>query len=131
HRDTVPAVLANAGLEASMPVHAAERQPGARAAADPESPAARALPAALQATRPMSMPLAPAARSEHIVATSEAAPVRLLPPAGTPSRTRIEAPWARTPAAAGREDPDAATEVHIHIGRIDVTAVREAAPARR
>jgi hypothetical protein len=76
------------------------------------------------------------------VARSQGNPAPLMPPAvdrsthgptlGPSVRSTIRttpqpAPW---PPAAARA-ADEATEVHIHIGRIDVTAVHEAPPPRR
>jgi hypothetical protein len=69
--------------------------------------------------------------STHVDAAAshrnEPQPTRLLPLAATtPPRTVASAIPAQRPGAT-----DDSTEVHIHIGRIDVTAVHEPPPRRR
>jgi len=46
--------------------------------------------------------------------------------AGRPSPTRQEHEWARAPSVSGDT-----SEVHVHIGRIEVTAIQEPAPRPR
>lgn len=75
--------------------------------------------------------VAPRAESTSIDAPAlhrtEAQPTRLLPPtAATPPRNAGSSLPAQRPGAT-----DDSTEVHIHIGRIDVTAVHEPPPRRR
>ena len=75
--------------------------------------------------------VAPRAESTSIDAPAlhrtEAQPTHLLPPtAATPPRTAVAPLPAQRPGAS-----DDSTEVHIHIGRIDVTAVHEPPPRRR
>ncbi|MDB5733109.1 MAG: hypothetical protein JWQ03_3004, partial [Variovorax sp.] len=64
------------------------------------------------------------------------APAPLMPRADTRPAARSTPPFppqgaARPRAAAGLTADDGNTEVHIHIGRIDVTAAHDAPPARR
>ena len=88
------------------------------AASRPEMrPELRAGTASTQAARPASR-----LSSARTPASADSLPAMLQPAAPVEARNVASA------AGAGREDT---TELHIHIGRIEVTAVREAAPIRR
>ncbi len=75
-------------------------------------------------------------RTSHPAGTQDAAGVK--PPSAVPDPLL---PTQTTPAAARRSEPASATatarvaaeptEVHVHIGRIEVTAVQAPAPAKR
>lgn len=104
-------------------------QPAAHhaSAADPHRPPAAARAGATQAfaSATAMRGVAPAlARPTH---TTPDAPAPLLPPAYTPAppASSAAAPDGRGMPPAGQD-----TEVHIHIGRIDVTAVPAAPPAK-
>lgn len=73
------------------------------------------------------------------VAARRAEPVPLLPPSANAPRPDswirpVNTAWPPTvdsPAAAAAKAADETTEVHIHIGRIDVTAIHEPPASRR
>lgn len=105
----------------------------------PQLPTPHATGTQPAAAMSLASPLAPAARSAQPPAftpfTQQRDPAPLLPdhqgaapsamPASPATHARA-ATWAGSVPPAARED----TEVHIHIGRIDVTAVHEAPKAR-
>jgi hypothetical protein len=97
-------------------------------------------PLLVRTEAPLATRSEPSAGHEHTprVARVPPDPNLLMPPAADrsafepPMRSAMgatpqPAPWAQ----AGADVADEATEVHIHIGRIDVTAVHEAPPPRR
>jgi hypothetical protein len=80
------------------------------------------------------------AETHHESSPSRAArlsdePSLLMPAAAAPAKSQRQpgaSPARTNPSAAARDAAsESATEVHIHIGRIDVTAVHEPAPPRR
>ena len=82
-----------------------------------------------------------AARAPREIAITARAAMRAADPAPLMPREALPAPLAPVPQPMTRRgalpqgiaatQSEADTEVHIHIGRIDVTAVHEAAPPRR
>ena len=69
--------------------------------------------------------------NHHAPAPPTAAPAPLLPRQNN-APPSASAPWsAVSPAASPARVADEATEVHIHIGRIEVTAMHEVAPPRK
>lgn len=132
-RDRLPPRLLGEGLDPRSSIDAPTQQADAQT---------RLEPGAIAALPPSpAPPAAPAARAAASSRPEAAGPARLMPaatPRPTPAATMPvagQSAWsaystARSPARAAKaEEP---TEVHVHIGRIDVTAVHEpAAPRRR
>jgi hypothetical protein len=83
---------------------------------------------------PATQALPPSPRLDTVMRANEEPPLlmpraageRALTPSGVPAAAR-EPAWLNVAAQAAADEP---TEVHIHIGRIEVTAVHEA-PAQR
>ncbi len=107
--------------------------------APPRPPATRAIRAQQEAPASLAKPLAPAAWPVEGAASTQSQPPRdpapLLPVhTATPlsAMPASPAPYARaaTWAGSGPSTPREDTEVHIHIGRIDITAVHEAPKAK-
>lgn len=107
--------------------------PGATAAADETGALARATPSSgFEPAQTSSAPPPQAHASDQYATRGTSArtiPDALLPPIGQGARSTLSSPAAasaqRTPAAA-----ESATEVHVHIGRIEVTAVQAPAAPR-
>jgi len=95
--------------------------------ADPASGTA----AAAQGTPQRNAVQAPSRHELSALVPLMPAPARRRAPAAPAALRAAGGTAARLAAAAPARDAAEATEVHIHIGRIDVTALREAAPARR
>jgi hypothetical protein len=79
-------------------------------------------------------PLPPIDRSPDAQPTAGEPPPPLLPPQpGTPALAAhpIAASLPTAPTVASRAAREETTEVHVTIGRIEVTAVHEAPPPRR
>ena len=124
---THPQTIAERGSEVPIPGASEEAEARVLAAHTTTPPAAALLPEKRQDIRvdkTSAQAARPASRisSERTAAAADSLPAMLLPAAPVPPRDVAFA------AGAGREDT---TELHIHIGRIDVTAVREAEPTRR
>ena len=109
-------------------------QPPQRASLDADLPAQD--PAVPQALRPLaaaplvSQRLDPSALVQPSYSNRHV-PAPLLPRQNNAPPT-ASAPWpAVSPAASPARAAEEATEVHVHIGRIEVTAVHGAAPPRR
>jgi hypothetical protein len=84
------------------------------------------------------LPIVPgAARRAEAAPTSDEGPLPLrriqplLPPQQGPNGTALLKGAARAQGAAGRMPVEETTEVHVSIGRIEVTAVHEAPPPKR
>jgi hypothetical protein len=124
---------ATAPHPATMP-HTGLTQPS-----DFDAPQPTLLPLLSASPEPHRVPAArdpaPRAPATH-TATGSADPAPLMPRAARPAALAPIAPSpvrrGGTPQGSTATAPDDSTEVHIHIGRIDVTAVHEApAPRRR
>ncbi len=88
------------------------------------------LPHAGQAPRPLSQPTPPRPQLESpspLVSQAPTSP-RATPAPPRPASAAQPAAWQRAAPQRGADD---AAEVHIHIGRIEVTAVHEAPSPRR
>ena len=109
--------------------------------APPRPPATPAIRAQQEAAASIAKPLAPPAWPVAEPASTQSQPSRPpqqlrdptpLLPVNTATPPASPAPYARAATWAGSGPPTARenTEVHIHIGRIDVTAVHEAPKAK-
>jgi hypothetical protein len=128
-----------AAVSGSADPLAVRAEPGHRPTAlvdPPDIPAAVVKPIQSAPAQQGSLSDHPAVDRPDTKRSEAAQPALLVPrPASADAPTWPRASHRAGPAAAmaadGGRDHDQTAEVHIHIGRIDVTAVQEAAPARR
>ena len=144
HMSMAPSRLQQAPWQAPANAQAAAQQPLANLLHDSPQPQAHGTASPLRQAPTMHAPQEAAASPVHLLPqaarpgpafTPQRDPAPLLPghtaaaasamPTG-PAPHAHAATWARGAPAATRED----TEVHIHIGRIDVTAVHETPKAK-
>lgn len=122
HALAVPPVLLGAPVGTTEPVR--QQQPDALIERELE-PARQTVPTPAPGSARRSAPLASDASSD--MDDVLAVPTTLLSPRSQPAR-QPAGPAAPAIAAA---PPRQADEVHIHIGRIEVTAIQESAPSKR
>lgn len=135
------------------PLPSATRRPADPAAGPPSAsalppepaggrPGTGAIPAPDTGSVPIASALRPAAPAAGVETPAVASPPALIPDGAGARDHEIRAserlphaapgtPESRRTATSSSAPPDEPTEVHVHIGHIEVTAIQEAAPSGR
>lgn len=125
----------DAARQNAEPITAKTRSSFQRQVAGPELSGKFALPIATEAsaaTTPRREPQSP--RQQYLSERSVPAPLvetRSTMPTSAPPRLETKAANSLEAAARERQSADAETPIHVTIGRIEVTAQTQAAPAKR